>query len=256
MPEVKSASKEEFRLLLSATDYKDEEEEEVKDTKAKCKIPSERSKLIKIKKNIRQQKEKNYGTFKARAFQESSTAIKIDSEDKLFDSLIKEESFRPFRPTKADEAIKDVEGEVEITQRIPRRKKKRTYRRKKFIDPYVTTKAQEKAVAAIMKSRIELILMNALIVKRLSRNEESKLDLLATQIRKQLIARNCFEVAMKTLKVFINIDGIVKSKSFFDNRFKVNVINKKVVKIAKLLIITDRALIYITVFEDLYNFDK
>ncbi|EKD14771.1 hypothetical protein MBM_06982 [Drepanopeziza brunnea f. sp. 'multigermtubi' MB_m1] len=38
MLEVKSASKEEFRLLLSATDYKDEEKEEVEDTGARCKI--------------------------------------------------------------------------------------------------------------------------------------------------------------------------------------------------------------------------
>ncbi|EKD16076.1 hypothetical protein MBM_06087 [Drepanopeziza brunnea f. sp. 'multigermtubi' MB_m1] len=137
MPEVRSASEVEFRLLLSATDYKDEEEEKVENTKTKCKTmafartpktqlklfintemspkeltiifkrlvdtkninaikwintlsylssikvasveinaaakdkakkllsPSKRSKLIKIKKNIRQQKEKNYGTFKA-----------------------------------------------------------------------------------------------------------------------------------------------------------------------------------------------
>ncbi|EKD20261.1 hypothetical protein MBM_02213 [Drepanopeziza brunnea f. sp. 'multigermtubi' MB_m1] len=38
MLEVRSASKVEFRLLLSATNYKDEKEEEVKDTGAICKI--------------------------------------------------------------------------------------------------------------------------------------------------------------------------------------------------------------------------
>ncbi|EKD11948.1 hypothetical protein MBM_09888 [Drepanopeziza brunnea f. sp. 'multigermtubi' MB_m1] len=38
MPEVKSASKEEFRLLLSVTNHKDEEEKKVEDTGAKCKI--------------------------------------------------------------------------------------------------------------------------------------------------------------------------------------------------------------------------
>ncbi|EKD15151.1 hypothetical protein MBM_06367 [Drepanopeziza brunnea f. sp. 'multigermtubi' MB_m1] len=38
MLEIKSASKEEFRLLLSTTDYKDEEKEKVEDTRAKCKI--------------------------------------------------------------------------------------------------------------------------------------------------------------------------------------------------------------------------
>ncbi|EKD21778.1 hypothetical protein MBM_00891 [Drepanopeziza brunnea f. sp. 'multigermtubi' MB_m1] len=180
MPEVKSASEVEFRLLLSATDHKDEEEEEVKDTGTRCKTiafartpktqlklfintgisvasveinaaakdkakkpfqPSEGSKPIKIKKNVRQQKEKNYGTLRARASQESGTAVKIDSENKLFDGLIKEESSRPSRLTRADEAIKDVEKEVKITQRVLRGKKKRTYRREKFIDPYVTTKA-------------------------------------------------------------------------------------------------------------------
>ncbi|EKD16756.1 hypothetical protein MBM_05225 [Drepanopeziza brunnea f. sp. 'multigermtubi' MB_m1] len=156
MLEVKSASKEEFRLLLSATNYKDEEKKEVKDTRARCKIiasaktpktqlklfintgmsvkllkiyikvasveinaaakdkakksllASEGSKPIKIKKNIRQQKEKNYGTLKA---------------------------------PKADEAMEDVKGEVKIIQRVLRERKKRTYKREKFINLYVTTKA-------------------------------------------------------------------------------------------------------------------
>ncbi|EKD12346.1 hypothetical protein MBM_09521 [Drepanopeziza brunnea f. sp. 'multigermtubi' MB_m1] len=194
MLEIRSASKKEFKLLLSVTDHKDEEKEEVEDTKVKCKIiafartsktqlkllintgisintlsylssikiasveinaaardkakkpfqPSKGSKPTKIKKNVRQQKEKNYGTFKAH------------SKDKLFDGLIKEESSRPSRLTKADEAIKDIEREVEITQRVSRKRKKKTYRRKKFIDLYVITKAQEKAIAAIIKSRIEV----------------------------------------------------------------------------------------------------
>ncbi|EKD16643.1 hypothetical protein MBM_05112 [Drepanopeziza brunnea f. sp. 'multigermtubi' MB_m1] len=151
MPEVKSASEVEFRLLLSATDHKDEEEEEVKDTGTRCKTiafartprtqlkllintgikvasvkinaaardkakkplpPSEGSKLTRIKKNVRQQREKNYGTFRARASQESGTAVEIDSEDGLFDSVIGEEFFGLAR---ADEAIEDVEGKVEIT---------------------------------------------------------------------------------------------------------------------------------------------
>ncbi|EKD15142.1 hypothetical protein MBM_06903 [Drepanopeziza brunnea f. sp. 'multigermtubi' MB_m1] len=177
MLEVKSASEEKFRLLLSATDYKDEEEEEVKDTGARCKIiafaktpetqlklfintemsirllkicikvasveinaaakdkakkpfqPSEGSKPIKIKKNVRQQREKNYGTLKAH------------SKDKLFDSLIKKESSRPSGPTKADEAIEDMEREVEIIQRVSKGRKKKTYKREKFIDLYVTIKA-------------------------------------------------------------------------------------------------------------------
>ncbi|EKD18054.1 hypothetical protein MBM_03826 [Drepanopeziza brunnea f. sp. 'multigermtubi' MB_m1] len=156
MLEVRSASEEEFKLLLSATDYKDEEEEEVKDTGARCKIiastriPKTQFKLFInigmsykgcfgrdqrrrkrqsqeaflaferiqahwIKKNVRQQKEKNYGTFRAYAFQESGTAVKIDSKDRLFDSLIKKESSGSFRLIKADEAIEDVEREVKIT---------------------------------------------------------------------------------------------------------------------------------------------
>ncbi|EKD13456.1 hypothetical protein MBM_08174 [Drepanopeziza brunnea f. sp. 'multigermtubi' MB_m1] len=87
----------------------------VRDKAKKPFPPSERSKPTRIKKNVRQQREKNYGTFKARAFQESGTIVKIDLKDKLFDSVIEEESSRPSRPARADEAIEDMEEEVEIT---------------------------------------------------------------------------------------------------------------------------------------------
>ncbi|EKD15135.1 hypothetical protein MBM_06896 [Drepanopeziza brunnea f. sp. 'multigermtubi' MB_m1] len=90
---------------------------------------------------------------KARASQESSTAVEIDLKDRLFDSIIKKEFSRL---AAADEAIEDVEGEVEITQRVLGGRKKRTYRREKFIDLYVIIKAQEKAMAVIIKSRIEV----------------------------------------------------------------------------------------------------